>query len=101
MTLMKTASVSACQAADTRRTKCASTLEKIQIIQMSLSLNILRNILKPFQEKRFQPPYSCHQNKEMSFIEMTPLLFCVEKDCVDWRTLTHLTIEADVLIGMY
>ena len=34
-------------------------------------------------------------------IEMTPLLFCVEKDCVDWRTLTHLTIEADVLIGMY
>ena len=26
--------------------------------------------------------------QRMSFIEMTPLLFCVEKDCVDWRTHT-------------
>lgn len=50
------------------RTKVQAHL-KIQIIQMSLSLNVLRNILKPFQEKRFQPPYSCHQNKECRLLK--------------------------------
>ena len=38
--------------------------------------------------------------KRMSFIEMTPLLFCVEKIALI-GVLSHLTIEADVLIGMY
>jgi len=57
--------------------------------------------LKTISRETVSATVQLSSEQRMSFIEMTPLLFCVEKDCVDWRTLTHLTIEADVLIGMY
>ena len=56
--------------------------------------------LKTISRETVSATVQLSSEQRMSFIEMTPLLFCVEKDCVDWRTLTHLTIEADVLIGM-
>ena len=36
-----------------------------------------------------------------AFLEMTPLLFHVEKDNIIWDTMTHLTIEAEILIGTF
>lgn len=36
-----------------------------------------------------------------AFLEMTPLLFHVEKDNIMWDTMTHLTIEAEILIGRF
>ena len=57
--------------------------------------------LKTISRETVSATVQLSSEQRMSFIEMTPLLFCVEKDCVDWCTLTHLTIEADVLIGMY
>ena len=36
-----------------------------------------------------------------AFIEMTPLLFYVEKEKINWDDLTYLTIEAEVLIGTF
>ena len=57
--------------------------------------------LKTISRETVSATVQLSSEQRMSFIEMTPLLFCVEKDCVDWRILTHLTIEADVLIGMY
>ena len=51
--------------------------------------------LKTISRETVSATVQLSSEQRMSFIEMTPLLFCVEKDCVDWRTLTHLTIEAD------
>ena len=36
-----------------------------------------------------------------AFIEMTPLLFYVEKEKINWDDLTYLTIEAEILIGTF
>lgn len=60
----------------------------------------------------FENSFSCISRKTIShrfalsdetrsaFIEMTPLLFHVDKTRVDWSDITHLTIEADTLVGV-
>lgn len=32
---------------------------------------------------------------------MTPLLFNVDTERIDWSGLTHVTVEAEVLIGTF
>ena len=44
--------------------------------------------LKTISRETVSATVQLSSEQRMSFIEMTPLLFCGEKDCVDWRTLT-------------
>ena len=36
-----------------------------------------------------------------ALIHMTPLLFNVDTERIDWSGLTHVTVEAEVLIGTF
>lgn len=49
--------------------------------------------------KRITHTFQLSAEEKAAFIEMTPLLFRVDKAHVDWSALARLTVEAEVLIG--
>lgn len=49
--------------------------------------------------KKVTDRFQITAEERKAFIEMTPLLFHVDKDLINWLDITQLTIEAEVLIG--
>ncbi|MCI8285012.1 MAG: methyltransferase domain-containing protein [Firmicutes bacterium] len=49
--------------------------------------------------KKITHRFSLNEKDRQSFIEMTPLLFNVDKKAIDWSDMHELTIEAEILIG--
>lgn len=43
--------------------------------------------------------YSVSEDERTAFINMTPLLFNVDKSKVDWSTVTKITVDSKILIG--
>lgn len=82
------------------RTKVVAHLKNPDYSNQSV-IEYFEKYLKTISRETVSATIQLSPEQRMSFIEMTPLLFCVEKDSINWDTLTHLTIEAEVLIGTY
>lgn len=49
--------------------------------------------------KKITSDYTLSEEEREAFISMTPLLFHVDKENIDWSDIEQLTIEAEVLVG--
>lgn len=43
--------------------------------------------------------YPLKEREKEALLDMTPLLFHVNKKAIDWSDLTHITIAADIMVG--
>ena len=49
--------------------------------------------------KTVESTRALHYEEKTALLQMTPLLFHVEKNLINWEQLTHATISAEILIG--
>lgn len=55
--------------------------------------------LEIIEEKEVTATYKCTDQQRDAFVQMTPLLFHVDKEKVDFSSITEITVSADILIG--
>ena len=64
--------------------------------------HIIQHFQKHFtilSRKTVESTYALHSEEKIALLQMTPLLFHVEKNLINWEQLTHATISAEILIG--
>ena len=64
--------------------------------------DIIQHFQKHFtilSRKTVESTHALHSEKKTALLQMTPLLFHVEKNLINWEQLTHATISAEILIG--
>ena len=64
--------------------------------------DIIQHFQKHFtilSRKTVESTHTLHSEEKTALLQMTPLLFHVEKNLINWEQLTHATISAKILIG--
>ena len=64
--------------------------------------DIVQHFQKHFtilSRKTVESTHTLHSEEKTALLQMTPLLFHVEKNLINWEQLTHATISAEILIG--
>ena len=64
--------------------------------------DIIQHFQKHFtilSRKTVESTRALHYEEKTALLQMTPLLFHVEKNLINWEQLTHATISAEILIG--
>lgn len=64
--------------------------------------DIIQHFQKHFailSRKTVESTHALHSEEKTALLQMTPLLFHVEKNLINWEQLTHATISAEILIG--
>lgn len=64
--------------------------------------DIIQHFQKHFtilSRKTIESTHELHSEEKTALLQMTPLLFHVEKNLINWEQLTHATISAEILIG--
>ena len=64
--------------------------------------DIIQHFQKHFtilSRKTVESTHALHSKEKTALLQMTPLLFHVEKNLINWEQLTHATISAEILIG--
>ena len=64
--------------------------------------HIIQHFQKHFtilSRKTVESTRALHYEEKTALLQMTPLLFHVEKNLINWEQLTHATISAEILIG--
>lgn len=64
--------------------------------------DIIQHFQKHFtilSRKTVESTHTLHSEEKTALLQMTPLLFHVEKNLINWEQLTHATISAEILIG--
>lgn len=62
-------------------------------------VNYFENHFSTICRKKITAQYEISANEREALINMTPLLFNVNKENIDWTEINHITIEAEILIG--
>ena len=76
--------------ADQLRQKDYSNQQVIQHFQKHFTI---------LSRKTVESTHALHSEEKTVLLQMTPLLFHVEKNLINWEQLTHTTISAEILIG--
>lgn len=80
------------------RQKVSQQLDKKDYSNQS----IIQHFQKHFttlSRKTIESQHSLTRQEKTALLQMTPLLFHVDKEMIDWEQLTHITISAEILIG--
>ena len=51
------------------------------------------------KQKKISKTFEISEEDARIFAEMTPLFFNIDKETLDLSSITHLTVEAEVLVG--
>ncbi|HGD4582052.1 TPA: putative RNA methyltransferase [Streptococcus agalactiae] len=62
-------------------------------------LDHFRENFEIISEQKVVQSYNCSQQERQAFIDMTPLLFSVDKTTIDWAIISEITVGALIVIG--
>lgn len=62
-------------------------------------LDHFRENFEIISEQKVVQSYNCSQQERQAFIDMTPLLFSVDKTTIDWVSISEITVGALIVIG--
>lgn len=62
-------------------------------------LDHFRENFEIISEQKVVQSYNCSQQERQAFIDMTPLLFSVDKTTIDWASISEITVGALIVIG--
>lgn len=62
-------------------------------------LDHFRENFEIISEQKVVQSYNCSQQERQAFIDMTPLLFNVDKTTIDWASISEITVGALIVIG--
>ncbi|HGK5976033.1 TPA: putative RNA methyltransferase [Streptococcus agalactiae] len=62
-------------------------------------LDHFRENFEIISEQKVVQSYNCSQQERQAFIDMTSLLFSVDKTTIDWASISEITVGALIVIG--